>query len=604
MLRPKKLSTPPPRANALCPIPMDPDSPVPEATDDLETERSRPEDEGASPEAPPPKPPRKRRKLWPVILGAIILAGGAAWGGQWWFSRNSSGSAARGQQGAGRPQGVPVQVETVKMATAQETSEFVGNLEAQRSAAIRPERDGRVREIYVRAGDRVFQGEVIARMDSREPEVEMAGAIASMRETQARLAELEAGPRREAIAGARARLSQAEISLAELRAGNRSQDIAQARARLERGEARLESAIAGSRSQEIAAAEARIREAEATLDLSEERLRRNRSLASEGAISRDRLDEVEAENKRALANLQETKARLEELQKSRREAIRDAEVEVEELKEALALERAGARPEEIARAQAEVEERRQELRQLENGTRPEEIARAQAEVAAAAARVRAFEVQLQDTRIVAPFSGTIGDVPVKIGDYLRSGDALTTVTQNDSLELRLEIPIERAEELRLGLPVEIRDAGERPLREGTISFISPRANIESQTLLAKATFENLRGELIDGQFVRAKIIWRSRFSIMVPSNALTYQGERRYIYIVETTPPASPEEQPKLTAKRISVKVGLVEGDFSEILEGLSSGDTIIVSGLQKLSDGAAVMVIEDKGTRDRGTGR
>lgn len=570
------------------------DSQVPEATDDLETEPSRPEDEEASPEAPPPKPPRKRRKLWAVILGAIILAGGAAWAGQWWLSRNSSGSAAQGQQGGGRPRGVPVQVETVKMATAQETSEFVGNLEAQRSAAIRPERDGRVREIYVRAGDRVFQGEFIARMDSREPEVEMAAARASLREAQARLAELEAGPRREAIAGARARLNQAEISLAELRAGNRSQDIAQARARLERAEARLEDAIAGSRSQEIAAAEARIREAEATLDLSEERLRRNRTLAAEGAISRDRLDEVEAENKRALANLQEDKARLEELQKSRREAMRQAEVEVEELQEALALQREGARPEEIARARAEVEERRQELRELENGTRPEEIARAQAEVAEAAARVRAFEVQLEDTRIIAPFSGTIGDVPVKVGDYLRSGDALTTVTQNDSLELRLAIPIELAGELRLGLPVEIRDAEERPLREGTITFISPRANIESQTMLAKATFENLRGELIDGQFVRAKIIWRQRFSIMVPSNALIYQGEQRYIYIVETTPPASPEEQPQLTANRKSVKVGLVEGDRSEIVEGLSPGDTIIVSGLQKLSDGAPVMVIEN----------
>ena len=570
------------------------DSPVPEAADDLETEPSSPEDERTSPEASP-KPPRKSRKLWPAILGAIIVAGGGAWGGQWWLS-HKSGSAAQGQQQkARRPREVPVQVETAKITTAQEISEFVGNLEAQRSAAIRPDRDGRLRDIYVRPGDRVFQGQVVARMDSREPEVEMAGAIASMREVQARLAELEAGPRPEAIAGARARLTQAEISLAELQAGNRSQDIAGARARLERAEARLESAIAGSRNQEIAAVEAQIREAEATLDLSEERLRRNRSLAEEGAISRDSLDEVEAENKRALANLQENKARLEELKKSQREAIREAEVEVQELNEALSLQREGARPEEIARARAEVEERRQELRELENGTRPEEIARAQAEVAEAAARVRAFEVQLEDTRIIAPFSGTIGDVPVKIGDYLRSGDALTTVTQNDSLDLRLEIPIERAEELRLELPVEIRDAGERPLREGRITFISPRANTESQTILAKATFDNLRGELIDGQFVRAKIIWRQRFSIMVPSNALIYQGERRYIYIVEMTPPASPEEKPQLTAKRKSVKLGLVQGDRSEIVVGLSAGDRLIVSGLQKLADGAPVAIVEGK---------
>lgn len=48
----------------------------------------------------------------------------------------------------------------------------------------------------------------------------------------------------------------------------------------------------------------------------------------------------------------------------------------------------------------------------------------------------------------------IGDVPAKVGDFLRKGDIISTLTQNQSLELRLAIPVERQPQLRLGLPVQ------------------------------------------------------------------------------------------------------------------------------------------------------
>jgi len=544
------------------------------------------------------KKPRSSRKKSPksplkgMILGIILLTGAGAGGWYWWPTLTQTTQPAQGQGGGARA--ISVRIASVELTTLEESSEIVGNLAAEEAVSIQSEVDGRLIEIYVRPGDRVSPGMTIARLDSREAEIQLRQGQANLISAQARLAELQAGPRIEEIAQARARLSQSTARLAELEAGNRAEDIAQARARLKQAEIRLQALSGGgSRSQEIAQTEAQIADAAARLDLSAQRVRRNEELLNEGAISRDRFDEVVAENRRAEAALEEAKQRLEELKESKREDRQAAEAAVVEATQALAREERGPRVETIAAAEAEVEERLQELRRLENGTRPEEIAAAEAEVAQVQAQIRALEVAIEDTRVIAPFSGIVGDVPVKIGDYLNRGSVLTTLTQNDTLDLRILISIDRLSELRLGMPVEIYNSNNESLAQGRISFISPQVNADSQTVLVKATFDNSKGQLLDGQFVRAKIIWSRRpGAIVVPATAVVFQGEERFMYVVEQSPPNAEGEEPQMKAKKQPVKLGFVEGDRIEILEGLEPGDQIITSGLQRLSDGATIRVM------------
>lgn len=542
-----------------------------------------------------PQSPKKKfpkSKLGSIMLWTLLLTGGAAGGWYGWQSQQQNAQPAQSQRGGARA--VSVRVATVELTTLEESSFIVGNLAAEEAVKIQSEVDGRVSEIYVRPGDRVSPGMTIARLDSREAEIQLRQAQANLIRAQARLAELQAGPRPEEIAQARARLSQSQARLAELQAGNRPEDIAQARARLKQAEARLQALNSGgSRHQQIAQAEAQIADAQARLDLSAERVRRNQELLNEGAISRDRFDEVVAEQRRAEAALAEAQQRLKQLRESKREDREAAEAAVFEARQALALQEQGPRTETIAAATAEVEERWQELRRLENGTRPETIAAAQAEVAQAQAQVRALEVAVENTRVVAQFSGIVGDVPVKVGDYLNRGSVITTLTQNDTLDLRILIPVDRLSELRLGMPVEIYSSNDQPLAQGQISFISPQVNSESQTVLVKATFNNSRGQLLDGQFVRAKIIWTRRpGAIVVPATAVVFQGEERFMYLVEQLPPKSEGAEPQMKAKKQPVQLGLVQGDRLEIIQGLTPGDQIIVSGLQRLSDGAPIRVM------------
>merc|ERR1712096_440619 len=170
-----------------------------------------------------------------------------------------------------------------------------------------------------------------------------------------------------------------------------------------------------------------------------------------------------------------------------------------------------------------------------------------------------------ETIVVAPFAGMIGDMIMKIGDFVNNGDTMTTLTVNQLLSVNLLIPLERLGDLRLGLPVEIRSPESKVLGIGKVSFISPIVS-NSQTVLVKVDVNNNAGKLQDGQFVQTNVIWEQRQAVVVPMTAVVFEGETRFVYLLE-----GEGEQQK--AKRQIIELGLVRNDLAEVLSGLESGD-------------------------------
>ncbi len=213
--------------------------------------------------------------------------------------------------------------------------------------------------------------------------------------------------------------------------------------------------------------------------------------------------------------------------------------------------------------------------------------------------------QLQDSTITAPFSGIVGDIPVRLGQIVEVKDTLTTVTQNDSLDLKLSLPLEKASDLRTGLPVELTDAEGKILSRGQISFISPQSDSRSQSVLAKATFDNSSGKLRDGQFARARVVWRSRPGILIPSSAISRLGGENFIFVAQppddackailsksaqAAPLGAPAgKPPDLVARQRLVKLGSIQGNSYNVLDGLKPGENIVVSGILNLSECSAI---------------
>ncbi len=573
--------------------------------------------------------------LWLIVI--ISTLGVGFMGGQSWQSHSNEKANQPSKPAPGRRRSILVKAIPIKISSLQETSEFVGTMEAKRSVRIRPEISGRVVEILVQEGTFVSEGQAIAKLKSDNVEAnlraaqanlqqreaglaqlrtgarpeQIAAARARLQQSQATLAELKTGARPEQIAAARARLEQSQATLAELEAGTRDEEIAQAKAELQEAEVRLEDARSGSLLEEIAQAKAQIEVQKAELELATEQVTRNQKLRAEGAIAELTFQEIFQEERAARARVEEAKRRVTQLQRNREstiqtleaaleqqrqilrrlengtrpEEIARAEAEVAEARSNLEELQNGTRPEEIARAEAEVAEARSNLEELENGTRPEEIAQGQAEVAAALAEVESWQAEFEDTVVVAPFAGVIGDMIVKVGDFVNDGDPMTTVTANRVLDVNLPIPLERRGDLRLGLPVEIRSPEGKVLGIGKVSFISPTVS-DSQTVLVKVDVDNRAGNLKDGQFVEVNMIWEERQALVVPMTAVGFEGETRFVYLLE-----GEGEQQK--AKRQIIELGLVRGDMAEVVSGLESGDKLIVSGIQRLNDGAAVKVLK-----------
>ncbi|PSF37926.1 efflux RND transporter periplasmic adaptor subunit [Aphanothece hegewaldii CCALA 016] len=481
----------------------------------------------------PSNPAANKSQKWLPIAGIILLAIGGVWG---WNSWKTSQNAGNDQTLAGQPPAMPVKLMTVQTGTVEDKSEVLGTLEANRAVTIKSEVAGRISNILVKEGDRVQAGQVLYRLDSEDLEAQLLSDKAKLENAKARLAQLEKG--------------------------NRVEDIAEAQARVREAQARLINAKSGAPSEEIAQAQAQLASAQASADLANQRVKRYSTLSQEGAISEDQYQEYLTIQRNANAAVNQAKRRISELSKGRQSDIN-----------------------ELA---AGVEREAQNLRRIESGSRVEEIAQGRADVAEATAQVRLSQVNVNKTRVVAPISGTVGDIPTKIGDYVDDTNELTTVTTNDDLEINLSIPLEQAPRLRLGLPVEILDPQGKVAATGKINFISPDVNSSSQLILAKADISNLNGSLLNRQFIEANVIWDRKTGILVPTAAISRLGGQTFVYVAQKVP--ATEGKPEQTiAKQRSVKLGSLQGNNYQVLEGLKAGETIITAGLLNVADGVPI---------------
>jgi RND family efflux transporter MFP subunit len=261
----------------------------------------------------------------------------------------------------------------------------------------------------------------------------------------------------------------------------------------------------------------------------------------------------------------------------------------------------------VARLEAELLARRADLQQArQEAARTETLVEAgaasQAELEQATttlqtgeAQLNATEAQLREQRVAlsyhtvtAPTAGIVGDIPVRVGDRVTKSTLLTTIDQTSDLELYINVPVQEAPSLRLGLPVHLLDDDGSILATEKLSFISPSVEGETQSVLAKATLESAVG-LRTEQFVRVRVVWSEAPALVAPVIALDRVGGQHFAYVAEDG------EGGVTVARQRVVEPGAVVGNDYVIKSGLAPGDRLIVSGLQRIGDGAPVTIVPAK---------
>ena len=220
-----------------------------------------------------------------------------------------------------------------------------------------------------------------------------------------------------------------------------------------------------------------------------------------------------------------------------------------------------------------------ELEQAQTG-----LSTSEAQLQAAEAQVREQRVALAYHRVTAPTAGVVGDIPVRVGDSVTRSSVLTTIDQNAGLEVYINVPVQQAPNLRVGLPVHlVNDRGE-VLSTEKLSFVSSSVDVATQSVLAKAVLKEA-GHFRTEQFVRSRIVWTEAPALTAPIVALNRINGQFFAYVAESG------EGGITVARQRAVEPGAVVGNDYVVKSGLKAGEKLIVSGVQKIGDGAPVKV-------------
>lgn len=204
-----------------------------------------------------------------------------------------------------------------------------------------------------------------------------------------------------------------------------------------------------------------------------------------------------------------------------------------------------------------------------------------ARVEEAEANLSLARQRLEDATIRAPFDGRAGARSFDLGDFVRVGETLFTVVDDDPLEIRFSVPERYLGRLSLGSPVSVRVQSFPDRRfEGRVDYVGPFVDPANRTVDLKARIPNPASELRPGQFADVILQLEERRTLLVPEAALLPRQDGVYVFRASGG-----------RAEEVRISVGERKTGVAEVLSGLQAGDTVVVAGQQRLRDGSAVTV-------------
>lgn len=219
-----------------------------------------------------------------------------------------------------------------------------------------------------------------------------------------------------------------------------------------------------------------------------------------------------------------------------------------------------------------------DVRQTEKDMAAQGVARAEARLRQAQEGAKASSTMSDYTKIVAPISGIIAARQADLGATVFPGQPLLTIEDEGTYQLELALPESDAARVKTGSSVQVTLDALGTAFAGRIAEIVPTADPGSRTFTAKIAL-NQKG-LKSGMFGRASIaLGTSVEGITVPKKALVERGALTSVWALDKDN----------SARMRIVKVGRQTGDRVEILAGLSDGDRVVITGGEKVSEGARV---------------
>jgi HlyD family secretion protein len=308
----------------------------------------------------------------------------------------------------------------------------------------------------------------------------------------------------------------------------------QAQAALATAKATLNKVLAGTRQELIQQAEADFSSAKANLDWAQKEFARNEALYRRHVVSQKALDSIKMQ-------------------------LKVAEAQYKKAEEYLEMAKRGSTQEDIEVARAQV---------------------AQAEVA-----LKMAEQNLKDSVIVAPFPGVVMKRLKNEGEYITStpDTPIIYIADIHTVNVEVDIPEDKIQDVCMGQRAEIRvDGYPDEVFQGEVSLIRPLIDSATRTFTVKLEVPNLDYRLKPGMYARVKITLMEKKGVPIISrDAILKKDGVSYVMLAHDS-----------KAREQTIKIGLAQGDRVEVLEGVSPGELVIVSGNKGLKSGISVKIM------------
>ncbi len=209
------------------------------------------------------------------------------------------------------------------------------------------------------------------------------------------------------------------------------------------------------------------------------------------------------------------------------------------------------------------------------------------------AAVASAQLQLNWSRITAPIDGRVGLKQVDIGNQISSGDTtgIVVLTQTHPIDLVFTLPendiatVVQAQKAGKTLLVEAWDrTNKQKISEGSLLSLDNQIDATTGTIKLKARFNNQDDALFPNQFVNARmLVDTEQNAIVIPTAALQMGNEGHFVWVLN--------DENKVS--KHSVTPGIQDSLKVVITAGLSAGDRVVTDGIDRLTEGAKVEVVD-----------
>jgi membrane fusion protein, multidrug efflux system len=204
-------------------------------------------------------------------------------------------------------------------------------------------------------------------------------------------------------------------------------------------------------------------------------------------------------------------------------------------------------------------------------------------------RLASVRLDLEKSRIRAPWGGEVAARRVEVGDYVTPGQPVIELVDASTLKVRAPAPALDVPHLEIGSPVSIRvDAYPGEVFTGRLVRFGAELDPRARSLDVEAEIANRDGRLKPGMSARLEVPRRTlEDAVLVPLEALVDLGEQRAVFVVVDG-----------VARRRVVELGPVVGERVVVLSGVAAGEPVVVEGEQRIADGQAVREAQPAGGR------